>query len=127
MHGSKLANGDSWSTKGWPNPGTWRSYDPRIDMAVDQALAAADVEVRAAFEAAIVVILRAEGWLFHRHLLARSDRLGPGVAERIVRGKAVDEADYQRAFGQQAGWRALLEMLFEQAGWGRRVKALRLL
>jgi hypothetical protein len=60
-------------------------------------------------------------------LLARSDRLGPGVAERIVRGKAVDEADYQRAFGQQAGWRALLEMLFEQVGWGRRVKALRLL
>jgi hypothetical protein len=40
---------------------------------------------------------------------------------------AVDEADYQRAFGQQAGWRALLEMLFEQVGWGRRVKALRLL
>jgi amidase len=96
------------------------AIDPRIDIAVDQALAGADVEVRdvdlpgwqAAFEAA-VVILRAEGWRSHRHLLARSDRLGPGIAERIVRGEAVDEADYQRALGQQAGWRAELEMIFD--------------
>src|SRR5205823_3516447 len=98
-----------------------KAIDPRIDSAVDQALAGADVEVRdvvlpgwqSAFEAA-VVILRAEGWRSHRHLLARADRLGPGIAERIARGQAVDARDYQRARGQQASWRAELEMLFDQ-------------
>jgi amidase len=96
------------------------AIDPRIDIAVDQALADAAVEVRdvdlpgwrAAFEAA-VVILRAEGWRSHRHLLARSDRLGPGIAERIARGQTVEEADYQQALGKQAGWRTELGAIFD--------------
>jgi len=96
------------------------AIDARINTAVDRAFAEADVEVhdldvpgwQAAFDAA-VVILRAEGWQSHRHLLARLDRLGPGIADRIARGQAVDEAHYRWALEQQTRWRAELELLFD--------------
>jgi len=93
--------------------------DPRIDAAVDQTLARAGFAVseipvpdwQAACEAG-GVILQYEGWQAHRHLLAYADRLGPGIAERIERGRAVSGSAYRAAVVEAAHWRARVLAFF---------------
>ncbi len=71
--------------------------DPAIDTAIDAALAAAaltaaDVVVPAWDEwwRAANLIMTAEGYYAHRHLLARADMLEPRHAEDIAEGRTVD-------------------------------------
>jgi amidase len=94
--------------------------DPEFERAVDEALARVGWEVvevpldgwKEANEAA-VVIMRAEGWISHRHLLERAELLGPRAALRIERGRSISPEDLDRARARQRAWRDRMRSLFE--------------
>ena len=93
--------------------------DPRIEAAIDAALAAAeltviDVELPgwvAARDAALTILV-AEAWRSNRHLLDRAERLTPAMAQRIRQGANVTAAQLDDAFAVQAEFRRALGELF---------------
>lgn len=109
------------------SPAPWRvgrvriDADPRIDAAVDRALAAtgwdvADIDVPEWEEASDAggLLLVAEAWVTNRDLATtRPDAIGADVLARLHRGRDVgDEASVAAARDVQAHWCMRLETLF---------------
>lgn len=97
--------------------------DPAVDAAVDDLLAAAEVEVvdvslpgwDAAGDAGFAVMYHelwaVDGWLYEQH----REALGADIVERLEQGRGVGDAAYQAARAQRAVWRAELAAAFERA------------
>ena len=97
--------------------------DPRIDAAVDAALAASELEVvevelpgwDAAGEAGFAVMFH-EYWVVDHHLYEQDAAgLGDDIVERMEQGRDVTPAAYQQARAHRAEWRAELAAAFERA------------
>ena len=94
--------------------------DPKIDRAVDQALAAAGCEVvtvdfpgwTEAWGAGGTIIV-AEAAAAVGHLLERRHRLGEDVAQRLDAGRAVSADALANAEGVRASWREELDAAFK--------------
>jgi amidase len=97
--------------------------DPRIDAAVDAALAASELEIvevdlpgwDAATEAGFAVMFH-EYWTVDRHLYEQ-DRgaLGDDIVARMEMGREVTTDAYEAARAHRATWRAELAAAFERA------------
>ncbi|MDQ1397423.1 MAG: amidase [Acidimicrobiaceae bacterium] len=94
--------------------------DPRIDAAIDRALAGAELEVididlpgwKAAFEATMAILL-AEAWVNDRHLTAeRPDLVGADVSARIGLGPGISAEALDAARATQRAWQEELVQLF---------------
>ncbi|MET0901724.1 MAG: amidase [Acidimicrobiales bacterium] len=97
--------------------------DPRIDAAVDAALAASELEVvevdlpgwDAAGEAGFTVMFH-EYWAVDHHLYEQDAAgLGEDIVERMEQGRGVTSDAYQRARAHRAGWRAELAAAFARS------------
>jgi amidase len=97
--------------------------DPRIDAAVDAALAASELDVvevdlpgwDAAAEAGFAVMFH-EYWVVDHHLYEQDAAgLGDDIVDRMEQGRDVTSAAYQRARAHRAEWRAELAATFERA------------
>lgn len=96
--------------------------DPRVDAAVDAALAATewDVEVldlpeweKSTAQAGLLLV--AEAWATDGELVARAeDRIGADVVARLRLGEAVDAGHIASARAAQETWRATLAGVFER-------------
>jgi amidase len=96
--------------------------DPRIDAAVDAALAATEWEVEElelpewdAVTAAAGLLLVVEAWATDGGLVERAeDRIGADVVGRLRLGQSVDEGVVAGAWEAQGRWKARLEELFRR-------------
>ena len=97
--------------------------DPTIDAAVDEALAASELEVvevelpgwDAAGEAGWAVMFH-EFWTVDHHLYEQDpDGLGDDIVERLEEGRQVTSAAYEAARAQRHEWRAELAQAFTRA------------
>jgi amidase len=109
-----------------PAPGTIGRFrlpaDPAIDAAIDAALAATgwdvvDIELPGWDEAtqSAGLLLVAEAWVTDRELAEHhADRISPGVLERILMGRDIDEAAQAWAKTVRARWIDELEFALHQ-------------
>lgn len=94
---------------------------PAVDAAVDDALrlagcSASDEHVsdwQLAVESASLIML-AEGYVGHRHLLARAERISYRVRRRIERGGEVDAERLAEAYSHGRSFRASLDALLSR-------------
>lgn len=93
---------------------------PAVDLAVDEALAAAGVEVvevePTGWDGAVTTTataLAAEAWATVGHLLARRDLLGADVARRLEQGRDLQEGSASAVAGARRRWRRRLAELLE--------------
>src|SRR5437868_5219595 len=94
--------------------------EPEIDVAIDRALAAAELEVvdielpgwMAAF-ASNGMILIAEAWQANGHLLGK-EGVGEVVAQRIELGKTMTAENVEQAEAGRTAWRQELAKTFER-------------
>ena len=100
------------------HPGDWPT-NPAIDAAIDAALEACGfdvVEIRmdgwVAARDAGLRLLMGEAWQGNQHLLARPDRLTPGMAERIRDGVAVTDNEMAAALAHRDIVLAQLDDIF---------------
>ncbi len=97
--------------------------DPRIDEAVDVALAASELDIvevelpgwDAATDAGFAVMFH-EYWVVDHHLYEQDAAgLGDDIVERMEQGREVTTDAYRRGRAQRAAWRAELAEAFARA------------
>lgn len=96
--------------------------DPVLEEAVDQALAASEVEVVEvdlsgwdAAAAAFFVVLLSQAWTADRHLYERApERISDEIRTRLELGRNVDPAQVPSAVKAQAAWREEVAAAFDR-------------
>jgi amidase len=96
--------------------------DPVVTVAIDDALRTAEFDVRTvvvpgldAVIAAAITILDAQAWAANKDLVAAAgDKIGFDVMDRLGRASAVTPAQVVAAEAVIAGWRAMLDDLWQR-------------